>query len=179
MFVNENIETLAKDIAKAANKRSMKKCLELLCDIPNVAEFFGWQILCDLLESKVLGPNTDNQWVYLGPGAKKGLKRVFRLETTKEELSFTPLLRNLASPYGSQSGFERLGLKFPTFLDKPLSLKNVEHALCEYFKYFRFAIGGAGQGRRYSKRIADNGLPAVKCLLCDEVLHRWCQKNHV
>jgi len=29
------------------------------------------------------------------------------------------------------------GLAFPSFLEKPLSLKNVEHALCEYDKYFR------------------------------------------
>lgn len=105
--------------------------------IPNVGNFFAWQILCDLLESKVLGPNTDNQWACLGPGAKNGLRRLFPLETTKGELWLTRLLRNICAPDGDSSAYRRLGQTFPAFLGKPLSLKNIEHALCEFDKYFR------------------------------------------
>ena len=109
-------------------------CQAILLRIPNVGDFFAWQILCDLLESKVLGSNTDNQWACLGPGAKNGLRRIFCLETTRGELLHTRLLRDLCRPHGHKSGFEALGLKFPAYLKKSLSLKNVEHALCEYDK---------------------------------------------
>jgi len=60
----------------------MRKCLEVLHRIPNIGAFFAWQILCDLLKSRVLGPNTDNQWACLWHGAKSGLRRVFRLDTS-------------------------------------------------------------------------------------------------
>ena len=86
--------------------------------------FFAWQILCDLLESQILGTNTDNQWACLGPGAHNGLRRIFRLETTKGELKHTRLLRDICSLNGRKSGFVALGLEFPAFLHKPLSLKN-------------------------------------------------------
>ena len=35
--------------------------------------------------------------------------------------------------------FKAIGLQFPHFLNKKLTLKNVEHALCEYDKYYRAA----------------------------------------
>ena len=114
--------------------RSLKMCQTVALTIPNVGDFFAWQILCDLLECKVLGWNTDNQWACLGPGAKNGLRRIFCLETTRGELKHTRLLRDLCYPKGPKSGFARMGLKFPAFLLKELSLKNVEHALCEYDK---------------------------------------------
>ena len=109
-------------------------CQTVALTIPNVGDFFAWQILCDLLECKVLGWNTDNQWACLGPGAKNGLRRIFCLETTRGELKHTRLLRDLCHPKGPKSGFARLGLKFPAFLLKELSLKNVENAICEYDK---------------------------------------------
>ena len=59
---------------------------------------------------------------------------IFPLTTTKGELKYTRLLRDLCTPSGLGSGFQALGLNFPAFLHKPLSLKNVEHALCEYDK---------------------------------------------
>ena len=63
--------------------RSTKMCHSVILKIPNVGDFFSWQILCDLLESKILGLNTDDQWACLGPGAKNGLRRIFCLGTSK------------------------------------------------------------------------------------------------
>ena len=37
------------------------------------------------------------------------------------------------------NSFKAVGLQFPHFLNKKLTLKNVEHALCEYDKYYRAA----------------------------------------
>ena len=166
-------------------------CQTVALTIPNVGAFFAWQILCDLLECKVLGWNTDNQWACLGPGAKNGLRRIFCLETTRGELRFTRLLRDLCHSKGSKSGFAQLGLTFPLLLLKELSLKNVEHALCEYDKYFRFALEQPTRGRTYQTRghldkqftcgVCSNANcdkdNSQKCLLCNSVFHKLCEKK--
>ena len=144
-----------------------------------------------VLECKVLGCNTDNQWACLGPGAKNGLRRIFCLETTRGELRLTRLLRDLCHSKGSKSGFEKLNLAFPLFLLKELSLKNVEHALCEYDKYCRFALGQPTRDRTYQTRgqldkqsqcrVCSNANcdkdNSQKCLLCNSVFHKHCEKK--
>ena len=191
VYSRKNITKLASNVVSAANKRSMRDCHDAIMKIPNVGPFFAWQILCDLLECKILGSNTDNQWVCLGPGAKDGLRRIFSLETPKEELKYTRILRDLCS---KQSGFEVLDAEFPTFLHKPLSLKNVEHALCEYDKYFRLCSGGDSKAREYSQQKSRSHLDTksqcglcsknakkddycVKCLLCGSLYHKSCQTD--
>eukprot|EP00092_Neocalanus_flemingeri_P084672 GFUD01106408.1.p1 GENE.GFUD01106408.1~~GFUD01106408.1.p1 ORF type:complete len:668 (-),score=190.18 GFUD01106408.1:9-1907(-) len=192
-FVKKNVKSLASKIVAAAKQKMIKKCQEVLLKIPNVGAFFAWQILCDLLECRILGSCTDNQWACLGPGAKNGLRRLFPLATTKGELKYTRLLRDLCSPTGSQSGFVALGLKFPAFLNKPLSLKNVEHALCEYDKYFRSALGVQIKEREYSEQKSRSGLDnkakcgecgqqsssssRVLCALCSSSFHKKCESG--
>ena len=122
-ITKENISTMTSQIMVAAQNRSLKMCHTVLLTIPNVGDFLEWQILCDLLECKVLGSNTDNQWVCLGPGAKKGLGRIFGKVTTREELDLTRLLRDMCRSKGPKSGFEMLNLEFSPFLQKDLSLK--------------------------------------------------------
>ena len=119
-FVKKNLSSLTNEVITGARERSNKLCFKAILTIPNVGDFFAWQILTDLLECRVLGRNTDNQWMCLGPGAKNGLRRMFPLSTNKWELKYTRILRNRCTPAGLGSGF--LGLKFPTFLDKALSL---------------------------------------------------------
>ena len=91
-FVKKNIAKLTSDIVSEAKRGSIKLCFETICKIPYVNKFFANQILCDLLESKVLGPNaTENIWICLGPGAKNGLGRIFGLKNSSEELKYTKL----------------------------------------------------------------------------------------
>ena len=89
---------------------------------------------------------------------ENGLRRIFRMSSTQGELRHTRLLRDLCSPAVPGSGFSALGLKFPAFLGKALSLKNVEHALCEFDKYFRSAQGIQVKEREYSSQKSRVGL---------------------
>ena len=82
-FLQNNVDKMASKLVLAAHKKSVKMCQDVILEIPNVGDFFAWQILCDLLESKILGKITDNQWACLGPGAKNGLRRIFKLETNR------------------------------------------------------------------------------------------------
>ena len=122
-YLVQEIGNLTSKLVIAAQNRSTKNCHAVLLKIPNVGGFLEWQILVDLLESKVLGLNTDNQWACLGPGAKNGLGRIFGKVTTREELDLTHLLRDMCRSKGPKSGFEMLNLEFSPFLQKDLSLK--------------------------------------------------------
>ena len=188
-YVKKNCASLTSRVIEAAERKSLKMAHKRLLTLPNVGPFFAWQILCDLLETRVLGDNTDNQWTCLGPGAKNGLRRIFRLETTKGELRYTRLLRDICSAAGPNSGFAALGLDFPSFLEKPLSLKNVEHALCEYDKYFRLATGNQVRDRGYKSRSWKGGNDcdvcrsacgpedSRSCATCGMMFHKKCKEN--
>ena len=96
--IEKDIRKLAAKIASYADKRSLKGVNAVLLSIKGVGNFFAWQILCDLLEARILGLNCDNQWISLGPGAKYGLRRLFtedKLPTSRGELKYTKLVRCL------------------------------------------------------------------------------------
>ena len=77
---------------------------------------------------------------------------IYSISLNIGELQHTRILRNLCCLTGTKSGFERLDLNFPSLLKKSLSLKNIEHALCEFDKYFRFIITKSEKGREYSEK---------------------------
>ena len=51
-----------------------------------------------------------------------------------------------------EAGFNALGVEFSPLLGKQFSLKNVEHALCEFDKYWRSVTGGNTRSRQYQPR---------------------------
>ena len=57
-----------------------------------------------------------------------------------------------------------LELTFVPFQERTLSLKHVEHALCEWEKYWRQAAGESHTGRLYHRRNITN---TKLCALCD------------
>ena len=122
-----------------------------------------------------MGANTDNQWTILGPGAKKGLNLLFPdRHPGHGNLHLSRLLRDLCALDGPKSGFRKLVLQFPAFLNKPFSLKNVEHALCEFGKYFRFAItAGTGESKNKNWDYSDD---KSRMHLDEQVICDICQK---
>ena len=139
--------------------QTLEQCVDVFRTFSNVENFFSWQITCDLLELDIIQLE-ENSWVVLGPGARAGLRRVFTsLVTREEELHYTKLLVRIL-PYC----FKTLGLTFVTFLERRLSLKHVEHALCEWEKYWRQAAGESHTGRLYHRRNITN---TKLCALCD------------
>ena len=96
-FVKKNISGLMTEVVAGSWQRSTRICFKAILKIPNVGEFFAWQILTDLLECWVLGGYTDNQWTCLGLGAKNGLRRIFQLDSSQGELRHSQLHRDLCN----------------------------------------------------------------------------------
>ena len=202
-YVKSNLTSMAKELQEAAGERSLKKCFFILKDVPGAGKFMSWQILCDLLELRLLGDCTDNQWTCLGPGAKAGLGKIFK--EVKDELTLTRDLRNLCQASGESSAYEAMELDPPLLLGKEVSLKNIEHALCEFDKYVRFATGQGVRQRRFNKSTSSahydkltqkcpecynnistanegakpNSLKEKHCPLCNRLYHNGCtSKRH-
>ena len=47
-YLKKNVKNLSSKLVSAAQKRSLKMCQTVLLTIPNVGDFFAWQILCDI-----------------------------------------------------------------------------------------------------------------------------------
>ena len=196
-FVQENLKQLVRSVTENANKGTLRGVFHVLLSIPNVGDFFSYQITCDLLEAKVLGKKiSDDQWTCLGPGAKNGLKKLFgheRISSKKEELKLSRIVRDLCDTNGGGSGFEALNINFPTLLNKPLSLKNVEHSLCEYDKYYRAVTEDQARGRLFTEKSSNinqdhqakcklcnkvgSFAERVKCVLCGSLVHKHCDED--
>lgn len=168
-FTRKNLDDLTRRILCAAEDRSLARCFEIITSVPYIGPFLGWQVLCDLLESQVLGRCNDNQWTKLGPGAKDGLEKIFGKGLSKNvELDYTRLLRDICALEGDKSGFEALEIQFPAIFGHALSLKNIEHALCEFSKYWR-AANMKPSKRKYN---ISNPPDLNNCVLCGQLANQ-------
>ena len=121
--LSDNIEDITTNLLTAA---TLEECVDVFRAFDNIGAFFAWQIVCDLLELNILQQDEDS-WVVLGPGARAGLSRIFsNVTSSQDELHYTKWLTKVL-PYC----FKALELDFVPFLGKKLSMKHVEHGLCE------------------------------------------------
>jgi len=142
----------ARLFAVSGDAEAVFGALQASCD--NVGPFLAWQVVCDLMESGCVDASED-AWAQLGPGAKRGLARCFGAVAPCDELDLAKLLARIHG-----RAFKNLGLDFCYVAGRRLTLKNVEHCLCEYEKYRN---NGAGM-RHYRSRAHLDG--AVTCATC-------------
>lgn len=159
--IKEVLQMINEFTQNVVDAESLEDCFFLLKSITNIGPFFAWQICCDFLELKIINFD-ENSWTCLGPGAKEGLRRIFSVKSEREEL---PLAQHLTKIM--DYCFKALNLQFPYFLNRKLTLKNIEHALCEYDKYFRAAIKQPTRERIFHSR---SSLDSKSCLECKKKL---------
>lgn len=114
-----------------------KDVFKALREIRGMGPFFAYEVYCDLCYSKLI-PFTTDDFVNIGPGCQEGLRFLYPSITTSkmkaEEKLY--LLWNEQDAH-----FKRLGLRFPytNWLEPKenhLSLRCIEHSLCEFSKYW-------------------------------------------
>ena len=108
---------------------------EYLCSFTGVGSFLAYEILTDL--NYVLLPWNENDWVSVGPGASKGLEEIYG-EVQDEEEKVREMWREQEDHLSGDTWIHP---------DKDsLTLRDIEHSLCEYSKYRR-AYEGSGSVR--------------------------------
>jgi len=115
-----------------------------LMSIKCVGRFIAYEICCDLILAKAI-PYTEDDWVNPGPGCKKGLNLIYpKIRTTQEYQDHISDLMLQQKTY-----FKQFGLKFYEY-KHPLTLRGIEHSLCELQKYYKM-IHKVGKQRMYFK----------------------------
>jgi len=120
---------------------------QLLHTIPGVGDFIAYEIWCDLVLAKAI-QFTENDFVNPGPGCKTGLKCIFpTLDGRENYIEKIKLLQREQDRH-----FKRLGLDFQYLRGTPMTLRSIEHSLCEFSKYCKMKTG-IGKQRMYFKPI--------------------------
>jgi len=125
----------ARDLETVFNSLQVVKC---------VGRFIAYEICCDLMLAKAI-PFTENDWVNPGPGCKRGINLIWPKSHHVEE--YQNDIRWLQSH--QEECFERYHLTFHQY-HHPLTLRGIEHSLCEFQKYFKM-MHKVGKQRMYFK----------------------------
>ncbi|EIW82379.1 hypothetical protein CONPUDRAFT_164992 [Coniophora puteana RWD-64-598 SS2] len=131
--------------------RYAEDVFDWLCSFEGIGDFTAYQYFLNLSYSDVLNFSEDD-FVVLGPGSRNGLQECF------EDISPRASLAALRWMKATQRHhFKRLGLTFdglgPSRL--PMQLCDIEHTLCEFYKYLRSCNGGVQRsGRNFRSDMA-------------------------
>ena len=146
----------ALEMKREEGKPSLEYTWELLRDYPYMGPFMSYEVVTDLNYTSVLPKPTDRRhWANAGPGAKRGLNRIYDRE----------LKKNLRPNIANHEMRTLLAQADEYFLDienfpvSELDMRTIEHSLCEWDKYERIRLG---QGRPRSRFSADLGRTSVE-----------------
>lgn len=113
---------------------SLEAVYEILRGFPMMGDFLAYQVAIDINYS----PATDfseNDFVQAGPGAVRGLEKVFRGLN-----GWSPKRTILWMVEQQRAQFDRLGLDFPGLWGRPLHGIDAQGLFCETDKYSRVAF---------------------------------------
>jgi len=158
------IDQLSKMIRKAEDAESV---FYLLKNIHSVGGFIAYEVYCDLCYAKAIKFNT-NDFVNVGPGAKEGIRLLYPSTTGQYDSEMR--LKQLHED--QHKHFKNLGIKFKWYnkyepIKNELSLRCIEHSLCEYSKYW---LQNRGLGKKrmifypdcHNSVISDTGEKTIK-----------------
>lgn len=149
-YVYSNLDEIYRGAIELAD--TMAEQLEVFQSIPGIGAFNAYEWACDLcMAERYTGipmvPWDDDSDTNLGPGARKGLKRIF-IDTgnlTARQAFFT--LASLMPHFFTTLGYADT-MKWTKGVDR-FNLRVIEHSLCEFQKYERARTGGTKPRQRF------------------------------
>jgi hypothetical protein len=148
----ENLKKIQKKIDLS---KTPQESLEAIKTIPLVGNFLAYEIWTDLTYFSFFKQKwTDNDFVNVGPGAKWGLEIIYGKLSNREFLDKIYFLYEKQKKYldniNTNLRWKDICYK-DCFTNYPyLSLRNIEHSLCEFRKYIRLKEK-KGKKRYYHK----------------------------
>jgi hypothetical protein len=140
--------------ARLAEAPSLRAVYELLIEWPLVGPFMAYQLAIDLNYSPLLDFD-ENEFTVPGPGALRGLRKVF---VDLGELSPADAVHWLVDH--QEAAEEELGIAPPSLFGRPLHAIDCQNLLCEVDKYCRVAFPGLESERsRIKQRFRPNPEP--------------------
>jgi hypothetical protein len=156
-IVKERVNQL---ITKIDSAPTPKESFNVLKQIPGVNNFLAYEIWTDLTYFRFFKQGwTDNDFVNIGPGARWGLNLMMGKDTKNlllpesEYLRLIYVLRDSMKEALTHLGLLDEWLKIAyqkAYSNVPfLSIRNIEHSLCEFRKYWRIKNNKRGRKRLF------------------------------
>lgn len=144
MAINSLYHNMKEGLAKQVKEcKTLKEAFQTVCQVFCVGAFTGYEICCDLMYSRSIGVNgipfTEDEWANVGPGATEGIRLLYPSSAVGLNKKSRIYERMVQLRDEQHKHFERLGIKFKfyeRFTKGHLSLRSVEHLLCEFSKYW-------------------------------------------
>jgi hypothetical protein len=121
-----------------------------LCKFDNLGGFMAYEIVCDLRYTYLLSNASDvSTWTNLGPGANRGLARVLGEEMPVNKVG--KIIPNIR-PDRVEQVHKLLLMVRKKLPNMPrFEMREIEHSLCEFFKYDRALFNLPGKSKRKYK----------------------------
>lgn len=142
--IYKNIDDLWEKIQAADTFEQVYKVL--LKEVNGYGPFLSYEVAVDLTYgSNPLILFTEDEWANAGPGAKRGISILFGEKLAKgvDHNDVMVWLRDNQDKFFTEYG---VNFKEIAYRSKPMTLRNIEHCLCEFFKYYK-VTNGAGKCR--------------------------------
>ena len=111
----------------------------------NIGPFLSYEIVTDLRHTRLLEKAVDiNTWANVGPGALRGLNRIFGYVHRDDALAKMVWLRAETTKPNNEL--------LQSHVPLPLELRDIEHSLCEYDKWARVYNNEGTPRCRYRQR---------------------------
>ena len=143
--LHKKLDQLVFDIKKC---KTSEQVFNELKSVHCVGNFIAYEVVCDLMYTQSIGcngvPFVEDDWANVGPGAFEGIRLLYPSTTGKRNIYAR--MKQLRDEQDIH--FKRLGITFPyyeKFTKGHLSLRSLEHCLCEYQKYW---LQGRGLGKQ-------------------------------
>jgi len=152
-YLIANHKKLASGIIKAIKAKNLQQACFVLEAVPFVGRFISWQITCDLLESGCFeNACTESDWAVIGLGSLAGIKFIFK--DSSHAVKRGQLLEKIQDDV-----YREMGVLFPKFNNTRITLKNIEHSLCELSKYIKQSSkkGKLGRCRVWDPKASGKG----------------------
>lgn len=123
---------------------TLKDAHKVIRTVPGMGAFMAYEIVIDLNYSDKVIRFSENDWVNAGPGCVRGLDLIIDWEKTPRfrgvyaEAIRTLMERQTIGRLEAALTYD----KHPEAEMKPFTLRNIEHSLCEFYKYNRILNGG-------------------------------------
>jgi hypothetical protein len=113
----------------------------ILKEVPGYGPFLSYEVAVDLTYgSNPLIFFSEDEWANAGPGAKRGISILFgeKLPKGVDYNDVMVWLRDNQDKFFSEYGVDFQGI---AYRGKRMTLRNIEHCLCEFFKYYKVTNG--------------------------------------
>jgi len=136
---------LGKDLVNAP---TMEDLFDYLRNTYGFGKFLAYEITIDI--NYFMKKFSEDDFVNPGPGCKRGINLIFPDAGTTDD--YVRVMRWLRK--NQKAFFKRYGLVMEFYRKRELSLRNIEHSLCEYQKYVKRRSGKrGGRARKFAPQL--------------------------